>query len=259
MNDILLSPTNCPECGTSVIEVGEYIQCPNILFCPAQKVGRIKNWIAELNVLEWGDTLVSKLVETNKVKTVADLYKLTVDDLASIDRMGKKSAKKCFDILWANNEVPLEVMLGGLSIPMIGQSTIKAIMNAGCDTLTKFGQLDASAFEQVAGIGPARAKSLADGLKKYQPVILDLLASGVKVKEKIVGKLSNCSFAMTGTLSIKRAEVEKIIIENGGEVKASVGKGTTYLLISDPNSQSSKAVSARKNGTKLLDEASFMA
>jgi len=63
-------------------------------------------------------------------------------------------------ILWDNSEVSLEVFLGALSIPMIGQSTIKAIMNAGCDTLEKFGQLGADEFEQVPGVGPTKAKLL---------------------------------------------------------------------------------------------------
>src|SRR5208282_3814015 len=116
--------------------------------CPAQMIGRIKNWINEINILEWGDTLIQKVVESGKVKTVADLYKLTVADLEAMDRMGQKSAQRCIDNLTAAKRLPLEVFLGGLSIQMIGQSTIKAIMNAGCNTLKRFGQLGATQFEQ---------------------------------------------------------------------------------------------------------------
>lgn len=250
-------PTHCPECNHAVIETGEYIQCPNFN-CRAQVIGRIKNWIKELNLLEWGDVLIEKLVDSKKVKTIADLYALSVNDLANLDRMGDRSAQKCYDILWANNEVSLEVFLGGLSIPMIGQSTIKAIMNAGCETLEKFGQLSATQFEQVPGVGPTKARSLADGLKDNQQLILDILANGVKIKDKVMGKLTGKSFAITGTLSIKRAEVEKIIAENGGEMKSSVGKSLTYLIIADPQSTSSKAQSARRMGTTLIDEEGFL-
>ena len=256
--NIVTAPTNCPSCGGIVQMIGENLTCTNSDNCPAQVVGRVKNWINELNLLEWGDTLIERLVETKKVTTIVDLYKLTVDDLASIDRMGKKSAQKCYDILWQNTNIPLEVFLGALSIPTIGQSTIKLIMNAGCDTLTKFGQLGAAQFEQVPGVGPVKAKLLTDGLKRNQQIILDLLSNGISIKEKIIGKLSNKSFAVTGTLSIKRAEVEKLIADNGGEFRNSVGKNLNYLIIADVQSTSSKAQAARKNGIILINEQQFL-
>jgi len=254
-------PANCPACGSDVIESGEYFQCPNVASCPEQRAGRIKNWIKELNVLEVGDTLIERLVENNLVNSVADLYKLTVKDLASLERMGVKSAQKCIDNLNALKEVPLEVFLGGLSIPLIGQSTIKAIAGTGCDTLEKFGKMKASDFERVSGIGPSRAQSLADGLQTYKDVIAELLANGVvvKTKESIMGKLTGKSFCFTGALAIKRAVAEKMVEDEGGENKSGIVKGLSFLVIADPSSTSSKAVKARSLGTTLLSEESFMA
>ena len=251
-------PKHCPECNGKVVMNGENLTCTNTKACPAQVRGRIHNWINEINILEWGDTLIEKLVNTGKVNTVADLYTLTVADLASIDRMGDRSAQKCYDNLWAANKLSLEVFLGGLSIQMIGQSTIKAIMNAGCDTLKKFGQLDAAAFEKVPGVGPTKAKSLADGLKANQQVILDLLENGVKIKDKVVGTLTGKSVCFTGKSTNKRPVLEKMAAEAGADVKSSVGKGLTYLVIADPNSTSSKAQAARKLGTTLISEEDFL-
>lgn len=251
-------PNNCPVCGAAVIQNGEYLQCSNTEFCPSQIKGRILNWIKELNILEWGESLVSKLVDTGKVRTVADLYKLTVDDLASIDRMGKKSAQKCYDLLWENSEISLDVFLGALSIQMIGSSTIRQIIKAGCDTLEKFGQLNASQFEMVSGVGPVKAESLEAGLKQNQQIIMELLENGVKIKKHVVGKLSGKSIAFTGTMVNKRAILEKMAIDAGADVKSSVGKGLSYLVINDLNSQSSKAVSARKFGTTLVSEDDFL-
>lgn len=251
-------PAYCPECAGHTEMQGENLVCTNSASCPAQVVGRVKNWIKELNILEWGDTLIQRLVESGKVKTVADLYRLSVDDLSSIDRMGKKSAQKCYDLLWASKEVPLEVFLGALSIPMIGQSTIKLIMGSGCDTLERFGQLNAAAFEQVAGVGPIKAKSLADGLKNNQVLILDILSTGVLIKVRTVGALTGSSICFTGAMQNKRPVLEKMAADAGGDVKSSVGKGLTYLVIADPNSTSSKAVAARKLGTKLLSEDEFI-
>jgi len=255
---IAVPPKNCPECGAHTIMNGENLQCTNSENCPAQIIGRIKNWVSELNLLEWGDTLIEKLVKSGKVNDVADIYKLSIDDLANLDRMGEKSAKKCYEILWANAEIPLETFLGALSITMIGASTIKLIMNEGCDTLEKFGQLKAEHFEKVPGVGPTKAKFLADGLLDNQVLILDILDAGVKIKDKVVGKLTNKSVCFTGTMQTKRAILEKMVQDAGGDVKSSVGKGLTYLVIADTNSTSSKAVSARKYGTKLISEDEFL-
>lgn len=251
-------PKHCPECGGVTLMDGENLMCQNTQGCRSQIIGRIKNWVKELNLLEWGDTLIEKLVDAKKVLTVADLYTLTVNDLATLDRMGDKSAQKCYDILWDNKEVSLEVFLGALSIQMIGQSTIKAIMNAGCDTLEKFGQLDAAQFEQVPGVGPTKAKFLADGLEHNQQIILSLLANGVVIKDKIIGKLSGTKVAITGSTKTKRGDLEKFIADNGGEYKSTVGKSCTHLVIADVNSTSSKAVAARKLGIKLIDEESLL-
>lgn len=252
------APSHCPECGGQTDFEGENLVCTSSATCPAQVIGRIKNWVKELNLLEWGDTLVEKLVESKKVSNVSDLYLLQVDDIANLDRLGEKTAKKCLDILWANKEVPLEVFLGALSIPMIGQSTIKTIMGAGCDDLTKFGQLTATEFEQVPGVGPTKAKFLADGLKHNQKLILALLDNGVKIKEKIVGTLTGKSVCFTGAMKNKRPLLEKMASEAGADVKSSVGKGLTYLVIADPSSTSSKAQAARKLGTTLISEDDFL-
>lgn len=257
MNKVLY-PQKCPSCDSPTSFEGEFLVCTNTAKCPAQMVGRIKNWINEINILEWGDTLIQKVVETGKVKTVADLYKLTVDDLEAIDRMGKKSAQKCFDNLWAAKNLPLEVFLGGLSIPTIGQSTIKSIMKEGCDTLTKFGQLTATQFEQVPGVGPTKAKFLADGLKHNQKVILDLLDNGVSIKDKIIGTMTGKSVCFTGAMKNKRPLLERMAADAGADVKSAVGKGLTYLVIADPASTSSKAQAARKFGTTLISEDDFL-
>lgn len=252
------APTKCPECDGKTVFEGENLICTNTADCPAQIKGRIKNWIKELNLLEWGDTLVEKLVESKKVANIADLYLLKVSDIANLDRLGEKTAKKVLDILWANKQVSLEVFLGALSIPMIGQSTIKAIMNAGCDDLTKFGQLGSREFEQVPGVGPTKAKFLADGLRHNQKLILQLLKNGVEIKARAVGALTGKSVCFTGSMKNKRPVLEKMAADAGADVKGSVGKGLTYLVIADPNSTSSKAQAARKLGTTLISEEDFL-
>lgn len=254
----LTSPSQCPCCNYNLIVNGEYLQCTNTSSCPAQTSGRIQNWISELNILDWGSKLIDKLLDSGKVSDISDLYLLTVDDLASLDRMGQKSAKKCYDLLWASSELPLEVFVGALSIPLIGQSTVKQVMSCGFDTLEKLMSATINQLENVPNVGPTRAESLVKGLSNNKGMIERILQNGVKIKTKTKGKLTGMSFAITGSLSMKRAEAEKMITDAGGEMKSSVGKNTTYLIVADPGSGSSKIESAKKNGTKILSEEDFV-
>ena len=194
------------------------------------------------------------MVEEGLVKDISDLYKLTAGQLSNIDRMGKKSADKCLKILWDNAQISLENFLGGLSIPMVGSSIIKMVINGGYDTLDLIQSATMQQLEGVNGLGPAKAESMYQGLIKNKELIDKLLLIGVSIKEKPTGKLVGKSFAITGTLSMKRAELEKLIEDNGGIVKSSISKDTSFLVINDIASTSSKAVNAKKNGVKLISE-----
>jgi DNA ligase (NAD+) len=251
------TPTECPSCSGPIHFEGEYLVCPN-LDCPARVTGSLKNWINELGILEWGDTLLSRIVEDKLIADVAGLYDLSVAQLANIERMGQKSAKKCYDILHSNMEVTLDVFIGGLSIPMIGKSSIVAIMNTGKSTLDQIQSMSQSELENVPGLGPSKSASLASGLIAKAGLIEKLLDRGIKIKVPTAGKLTGKSFAITGSMKTKRAVLEKMISDHGGVVKSSVGKGLSYLIIDDPASESSKAVSARKFNVKLVSEEQFL-
>lgn len=251
-------PTHCPECNGAVVMDGENLVCTNSDDCPAQVKGRIKNWVSELNILELGTTLIDKMVDTKLIANVSDLYTLTVDQIASLDRMGDKSAKNVYESLWKINPITLDMFIGALSIPMIGSSSIRLLMDAGYDSLDKILNLTTSEIEDIKGMGPARADSLVKGLKKYKKVIRSLLDNGLKIKDKVIGSLTGKSFCFTGSMKNKRPVLEQMVVDAGGTVKSSVGKGLAYLVIDDVNSTSSKATAAKKIGTKLLSEDEFL-
>lgn len=250
-------PTECPSCGGPTKMFGENLMCISTDTCPAQKVGRIKNWINSLNILEWGETMLERLVETGKVSNIVDLYKLSVEDLASLERMGDKSANKCYDILWTHNPIPLELFIGSLSIPMIGSSTIKLIADAGYDSLDKIMNASKDSFSKIKGLGPIKSENLFIGLKRNQEIIQGLLDSGITIKEKIFGSLTGKSFCFTGTMKNKRKVLEDIVIQKGGSNK-SVGKELNYLVINEEGSTASKAVAARKLGIRFISEDEFL-
>jgi DNA ligase (NAD+) len=252
------SPQACPSCGTATSQDGLYLVCRNLAECPAQTVGRLKAWVRELRILEWGESLLVKLSEAGLVRNVADLYRLKKETLANLDRMADKSAENVLKTLWAANPVPLENLLGGLSIPLCATSIIKLVIDAGHDTLEKIQALTHPQLLAIAGLGPKRADAIFEGLRKNQHLLADLLANGVTIKTRTVGNLTGKSVCFTGSSVRKRAVLETMVADAGGTVKGTVGKGLTYLVLADPNSTTSKAVAARKHGTTCLSEEDFV-
>jgi DNA ligase (NAD+) len=118
--------------------------------------------------------------------------------------------------------------------------------------------LSKSQMENISGLGPAKADSLYNGLRKNEKLIEEILKNGVTIKQKIVGKLTGKKIAITGSTKMKRAELEKMIHDHGGEYKSSVSKECTHLIIADVNSTSAKAVSARKLHITLITEEDFL-
>lgn len=257
---VIKPPVLCPSCNSLLSMSGESLTCSNRK-CPDQVTGRIKNWIKELNILEWGETTISKLVQSGKVNDIGDLYTLSVEDISSIDRMGQKSAQNCYNTLWGNTDIPLNIFIGGLSIAMIGSDIVKSVMKAGYDTLKKMKNAKVEDLETISGIGPTRANALISGIATNEELIDKILANGVTIKGKIMGNLTGKSICFTSAtvpMKHKRAVLEQWAIEAGADVKSSVGKNLTYLVTTDPNSTSNKAVAARKFGTDLISEDEFL-
>ncbi len=252
------APHKCPSCGAPTSQDGLYLVCRNLSECPAQTVGRLKAWIRELRILEWGESLLVKLSEAGLVRNVADLYRLNKEALANLDRMADKSAENALKTLWAVNPVPLENLLGGLSIPLCATSVIKLVIDAGYDTLEKIQTMTHPQLMAIPGLGPKRVDAIIEGLFKNKQLIVDLLANGVTIKTRAVGSLTGKSVCFTGASVRKRAVLETMAANAGGTVKGNVGKGLTYLVLADPNSTTSKAVAARKQGTTCLSEEDFV-
>jgi DNA ligase (NAD+) len=251
-------PKKCPACGTKTVRVGEYVVCPNKADCPPQVIGRLNKWIKELGILEWGESILTKLIDSGKVEDVADIYKLTVDDIKSLDRMGEKGAKNLLTELDKYRTISLENFLGGLCIDGVATSTVRTIVDAGYDTLDKVLNLSTNELEAIPGFGERKAQAFHDGLIENADRIEAILKAGVTIKKRVTGTLTGNSFCFTGTMSVPRAKLQKLVEEAGGTVKKSVGKGLSFLVIDDPDSTSSKAQAARKLNTTLISEKDFL-
>ena len=253
-------PEICPVCGAKTEWKGEYLICPNVEGCPAQLLGRIKRFIKGMGIKEWGDSIIERLIDAGLVENFADLYRLTKTQIAGIDRMGVRSAHVLFESLHEKNPVPLETLLGSLSIPLCAKSTIETIIDAKYTTWDHIQSAEREDFEDISNLGPVKAKALHDWINigPGRKIMREFREVGLKIKERVVGGLTGMSFCFTGTMKNKRAVLGQMVEDAGGIVKNGVVKGLTCLVIDDPNSTSTKAKAARKNGTRCISEDEFL-
>ncbi|MBM4359815.1 MAG: NAD-dependent DNA ligase LigA [Deltaproteobacteria bacterium] len=252
-------PTACGRCGSSLRQEGEYLLCREDA-CPALVEGRVRNWIDATGALEWGDKLVATLVERGLVREPRDLYRLTVDDIAALDRHGKKSAENALAQLHSRLPLRLPIFLAALGIEGFSTQTARLLVAAGFKDLDRLLGATVAELAAIAGLGEIKARLIADGLVARAAEIARLRADGLgPVEADAAGPLDGKSFCMTGKQSRPRKELEQLIEDHGGRVMSGVTKDLDFLIIDDPASTSSKAVKARKYGTKLIREEDFLA
>jgi DNA ligase (NAD+) len=259
-------PTICPRCAQGIAMEGEYLVCRNAL-CPALVEGRIHNWIEAIGALEWGDKLVAEVVATGLVREPADLYRLSVDDLAKLEKggekavkLGKKVAEKCLAELTSRLPVTLPVFLAGLGIEGFAIQTARLLFAAGYTTLDEVLAATEAELAEVNGLGEIKARNIVKGLGARREEIGRLLAAGiVPVTPEQAGPLAGLTFCFTGAAERPRAELVRIVEGAGGRVLSSVTKELRFLVIADVTSTSTKAAKARKLGTQLITEDDLVA
>lgn len=252
-------PSACATCDAGLGRRGEYLVCTN-LQCRAIVEGRIRRWVGTQDILELGDKLIAQLVEAKLVREPADLYRLTIDDIAGLERRGATTAKKVLDNLNAKLPLSLPVFLASLGMDDFALETAKLLVASGYDTLEKVQAATAEELASLKGMGAIKAKSVVTGLAARAEEIQRLLAAGVvPVAPSAGGGLAGKTFCFTGTLPRPRKEYETLVETHGGTVLSGVTKELHYLVMSDPSSASTKAEKARKYGTQCIDADAFMA
>jgi DNA ligase (NAD+) len=252
-------PEKCPVCGTHVVRTeGEVdYRCVNAN-CPAKLRETILHFASRgvMNIEGMGDALVNQLTERGLVKNVADIYKLSKDNLLSLERMGDKSAQNVLDEIEASKKLPLERVIYGLGIRMVGERTAQFLAE-------HFGSMDdlMNASEQelqnVTEVGPRIANSIIEFFREpsNRKLIDRLRASGLtftgKKKERGT-KLAGKTFVLTGTLTRPRDLVRKTLEDAGGRVAGSVSKKTDYVVAgADAGSKLDKA---NELGVRVISE-----
>jgi DNA ligase (NAD+) len=233
--------------------------CPN-RDCPARVRGRLKTWVKQLGLLEWGEKTLEALHERGLVREPADLYRLSTKDLTALPGFGEVSAKKLLNPLNAKKDIPFPTFIAALGIPAVSKETGKLLMQAGFDTLDSLYEATSEQLAEVEGLGAIKADKIKTGLSQRKAEIERLAEVGVRpVRPEHGGPLHGLSFCFSGAHSRPRKTLARWVEDHGGTVASGVTKGLSYLVLSDPNSTSSKAQKARKLGVEILDEAGFEA
>lgn len=256
----IVQPDTCQACGTALRDEGTRLFCPN-QDCPKIIHHRLEKWIATLDVRDFGVGLIERLFRSGRVRSIPDLYTLTVEELATLDRMGETSAAKVLRSLHARKRVSLPAFIAGFDIEGIGETMVEKLVSAGYDTLDKLFAASEADFAGVYQFGEIMAATLGAGLCRLKNEMESLVTSNtIEIEPPVAGgALSGLSFCFTGELvSMKRAEAEALVKALGGSAKSSVVKGLSYLVNNDVASPSSKNVKARSLGIPVIDEERFL-
>lgn len=261
-------PGSCPQCGSRVVreEGGIVARCSGGLVCPAQARGALLHFASRraMDIEGLGDKLVDQLIADCQVKTPADLYMLSVPVLASLDRMGQKSAENLIQAIEKSRYTSLARFIFALGIRNIGESTAKDLAQH-FGSLAALQKTDAVALENIPDVGPVAAKSIEDFFAEThnREEIARLIASGVRWEEHegvsglSTGRFAGKTFVLTGTLpSLKREDAKGLIEAEGGKVSGSVSKKTSYVIAGEE--AGSKLGRARELGIAILDEAGLL-
>jgi DNA ligase (NAD+) len=275
-------PARCPVCGSEVVRLpGEAAtRCTGGLFCPAQRKAALLHFASRraMDIEGLGEKLADQLVDLDVVHTPADLYRLSADELADLDRMGEKSARNVVAAVEGSRSPTLARFVYALGIPGVGEEvarilarhfgTLEALLAADWAEVAerkKSTQKENAGRKRrgeaplpsiLEGIGPELMESLAKFLsQKHNQEVIEKLIGHVRVQreEAKAGALKGKIFVLTGTLpGLTRQEAAEMVEARGGKVTASVSRQTDYVVAGAE--AGSKLEKARELGIEVLDE-----
>jgi DNA ligase (NAD+) len=259
-------PEECPVCHSRVLrEEGKAVtRCSGGLFCPAQRKQAIRHFASRraMDIDGLGEKLVEQLVDRGLVQTVADLYHLTHEQLAGLERMADKSADNLLAGIERSKDTTLPRFLYALGIPEVGQATAQTLA-AHFGSLEAVMNADEESLMGAPDVGPVVARDIATFFReaRNRAVVRSLLQAGIRWEEgrrELGGKpLEGKTFVLTGTLAaLTREQARERLQALGATVTDSVSRKTDYVVAGA--SPGSKLDKARALGVEILDERGFL-
>jgi DNA ligase (NAD+) len=256
-------PSKCPACGTQVIERGPYVLCPNHFGCPAQLKGRLRHFASRegLDIEGLGEETVSALIDDGLVRHLADLFRITTNDLLSLKGFAERSAKKLVEAIQKSRRVELNRFLYALGIPEVGAAVARDLAQ-GFPNLDRLKRASPAELEKVSGIGPKMSQAIFEFFsdRRNQSAIDALLEADVEIigtKRPQKQPLSGNTFVFTGALErFSRSEAQRLIEALGGSTASRVSSQTDYVVVGSETGQ--KLQQAKSKGVKTLSEREFI-
>jgi len=257
-------PRRCPVCGAEVYREGAYYFCPAGLRCPAQLVGHVLHYASRnaMNIEGLGVKIVRRMVEKRMVREVADLYRLSVEELKTLEGFAEKSAKNLYQAIQGAKRARLDRFLYALGIRQVGEHVAR-VLALEFRSLEGIRRARREELEATREVGPEIARSVERffSMEENLAALDRILEAGVVVepmpekKERL--PLEEKTFVFTGELeAFTRDEARKKVEEQGGRVTSSVS-GETDFVVAGAN-PGSKLEKARKLGVRVLGEKAFL-
>ena len=265
----VIFPDHCPVCGSPVETVpGEAVaRCDGGLICPAQRKEAIKHFASRkaMDIEGLGDKLVEQLVDQGHINAVADLYQLTREQLAGLERMGEKSADNLLSALEKSKQTTLEKFIYALGIREVGEATARNLaLHFG--NYAALANASEEALQEVADVGPVVAHFVAEFFQQphNRDAVTALKAAGVTWEDRDQPvntadlPLKGLTYVLTGTLeTMSRDDAKAHLLALGAKVAGSVSAKTDYV-VAGPGA-GSKLQKAEELNIPVLDEAGLLA
>jgi DNA ligase (NAD+) len=257
-------PSKCPVCGMGIHRAeGEVAyRCVNVS-CPARRRESFLHFAGRhaMNIDGLGEKIVDQLLERELVKDFADLYKLDLETVAGLERMGEKSARNLLGEIEASRKNSLARLIYAVGIPFVGERTAQ-LLAAHFGSMDTLETAHSEKLMEVAEVGPKIAEGVCEFFSEAanRKLIARLRDVRVNMKEEHQApqdtKFAGMTFVFTGTLKRRsREDAEALVASHGGKVGSSVSKKTSYVVVGeDPGSKFEKAKALK---VPILDEAQF--
>ncbi|MYF29332.1 MAG: NAD-dependent DNA ligase LigA [Gammaproteobacteria bacterium] len=262
----VMMPRECPVCGSAIVQEGDEVvaRCSGGLKCRAQRKERLRHFASRhaLDIEGLGDKLVDQLLAADLVNGPADLYRLTVDQIAGLERMGVKSARNLLAALAASKRTTFARFIHALGIREVGETTA-ATLSREFKTLDALVAADEETLQEVEDVGPVVASRIASFFAdETNRLLAEELHDEIGIAWEVVDEepqtapLDGQTWVLTGSLeAMTRNDAKAALNDLGAKVAASVSKNTT-VVVAGPGA-GSKRTRAEALGIEIMDEAEF--
>lgn len=253
-------PLKCPSCGENIFEEDIRLVCKNDV-CPDKVKDEILNFIRKIGIEDLSTKRLEELIKANLVKDIPSLFEITKEQLLTLDKVQDKLADKVLANINKAKEASLTTVLASLGISGGAFNKCEKIVLNGHDTIDKILELTPAKLELIESFAEKSANEFIRSLKTKKKIIKKLRGYGFDfkhlVKARKTSPIAGQKFCITGTLSMKRSELQQVVKENGGIVQSSISKDTSYLITNDAESSSSKFKKAKQLGVSVISEEQF--